>query len=350
MRTTPFLTLCVALCAAPLCAQTQTYIVPPGLKTVDGNGGNTIPWWAGSGTYQQIHDKVDLAFAFSAPVAVIKALSFRRNNDTLALPGRSMDIQITLGATPLAAANASTSFATNLGPMPVVVLSYTNVSLPTLVQISVPNPQGWVFPFATPFVYTTAAGNLCYELRLKNNTSNATASIDSHSGTAASLGAFLGTGCVATGQSMTATIGARSLTPATGAYVNRLDRGAASAPAAMFLGFDAVKLTVPGFCTSLEVLPVYTINGSTDATGTWNLSLTFGNLAGFPALSLVSQFVFLDAGLPNGIGLSNCSPVTLPLTGSARIYASSSGGGQGNENATTGSVGTSFALVMGFDQ
>jgi hypothetical protein len=128
----------------------------------------------------------------------------------------------------------------------------------------------------------------------------------------ASFMPLLGIGCVATGQSQAATIGGRSLTLPTGVFTQRLEYGAASAPAAMVLGAVPQSLTLPGLCSALQTLPLLSISGTTDAAGTWNLSLTLGNLTPLPRATVYAQFAFADPGLTHGFGLSSCSPVTLP--------------------------------------
>src|SRR5262249_4796529 len=149
----------------------------------EGNSNNTIPWWSGSATYMQVHDAGDLATVFPVPVVIIKGLSFRKDGAiTSSIVGRAMDVQITIGSTPTTPATASTTFAAILGSSPIVVLNYTNISLPPLNPVGSPNPQGWYFPFASPYVYVIALGNLCWEMRIKNSTSSAVAPCDAYSG------------------------------------------------------------------------------------------------------------------------------------------------------------------------
>ena len=332
-----------------LSAQTTTLIAPTGYGTIAGNGGNAIPLWSGSATYMQVHDAADLQTVFPAPVATIKAISFRIPTGG-SLAARTLDAQVTMGTTAVTAKTATTTFASNLGPSPQVVLPYTSLNLPQVSSTTTPNPQSWFFPFQVPYLYIVVQGNLCYELRMKNLSAMG-GSFDTVSGSTARLETFLGTGCTATGQSSASGIGARSVSMTTGSYVNRLDRGAVSAPAAMFIGDTKQQTTIPGLCGALETIPLVTLNGSTDATGTWNNSLVLGSLYGFPKMTIYAQFAWLDAGLPFGFGLSNCSPITLPPPTQTRIWAGNSSSGQGNENATSGNreTGYQYALVMGFD-
>ena len=347
--------LAVAVLGAGVCAQTTvSYISPFGCQSNDGNSGNTIPWWGGSATYQQVHDAGDLAWVFPLPVGIIRGISFRADN-TYTLVGRTLDAQVTMGITPVTAASASTTFASNLGPQPMVTLPYTSVNLPPVSSVSVPNPQGWFIPFTVPFIYIPQNGNLCWELRTKNSTTNAVSYCDATSGSAPvapSFGPLLGAGCTATGQTQPATIGLRSMVLASGSFVNRLDYARASSAAAMVIGATRQNLVLPGMCAGLETVPLVSVNGTTDATGTWNSSLLLGSLVSLPRATVYTQFAFGDAGLPYGFGLSPCSPVTLPgasTYGVTRIWAVASSSGQGNETATVGTTGVGYGLVVGFD-
>src|SRR5262245_28442931 len=110
------LLIACALVSSPALWAQVTSISPYGYQTVEGNSGNTIPWWSGSATYQQLHDAADLAAVFPVPVGIIKGLSFRKDaSASVGLTARTMDVQITLGGTPNTAATMSSTFAQNLG-------------------------------------------------------------------------------------------------------------------------------------------------------------------------------------------------------------------------------------------
>lgn len=345
--------LSIALAAAGASAQTFHWL-PSGHDVLEGNSNNTIPFWSVSATYQQIHDSSDCDIAFGGPVATLNSINFRKDGTlSSSVPAKTFDLQITLGQTPVTAATYTTAFATNLGPTPQVVLPYTTVSLPSLTNSSVPNPIGWNIPFTAPFTYISAVGNLCWEFRLMNGAAGS-APMDSVSRTSSTTLPNLGTGCIATGQTLAAAIGLKSLSMSTGAWRNRLDRGMASAPAVQLIGFAPTPLPLPGFCSQLEFFPVTSITGTTGATGTWDSTLTFGSLLDAPALDILAQFAWIDGGLPNGVGLSNATQLRIPadsIRNSCRVYASPSGGGAGNELATvaTGSSAR-IGLVTIFGQ
>ena len=344
--------LCVTLASAGLSAQ-SFHTAPFGFATVEGRDNNTIPWWTASASYQQIHDASDLANVFGTTFAVINSLNFRKDNTSSAAPGRTMDVQITLGVTSVNATAASSSFATNLGPSPQIVLPYTTLNLPTLTNVGAPNPLGWSFPFQTPFPYAIATGNLCWELRFTNASTTANLAMDAVGRLNSIVAPNLGTGCIATGQSSAATIGLKSLSMATGAWRNRLDRAASSAPAVQLMGFGATPVPLPGFCSGLEFFPVASLQSVTDGAGQWDSSFTLGSLYDMPTVDLLSQFAWIDGGLPNGVGLSDASSIALPadsIRNLSRIYHAPFGGGLGNETATSGSVDRRYGLVTSFGQ
>jgi len=338
--------------AAGLAAQTYN-TAPDGFATAEGADNNTIPWWGLSATYQQVHDAVDLAVVFGGP-AVINSLNFRKDGGlSSSIVGRTADVQITFGITTVSAATAGANFASNLGSSPQVVLPYTNVSLPNLSNVSVPNPIGWSYPFSAPFSYSATAGNLCWEMRFTNASSNANAGMDAVGRLNASTLPNVGMGCIATGQTMPAIIGLRTLSMSTGAWRNRLDRGAASAPAVQLVGIGQSTIPLPGFCSNLEFLPLVTVAGGTDAAGQWDNTLTFGSLLGIPSVDLMAQFAFIDGGLPNALGLSDASLIRLPPSSIrflSRIWFVASGSGLGNETAMNGNVGSRYGLVTIFGQ
>ncbi|MBI5851002.1 MAG: hypothetical protein HZB39_08230 [Planctomycetes bacterium] len=344
--------LSIAVAAAGASAQTY-HTAPFGFATVEGRDNNTIPWWSLSATYQQVHDASDLANVFGSSFAVITSINFRKYNTGSAAPGRTMDAQITLGVTTISAAGATGTFATNIGPTPQIVLPYTTVSLPTLSNIGAPNPIGWSFPFQAPFAYATPAGNLCWELRFTNASINSNMATDAVGRLNSIVSPNVGTGCIASGQSSAASIGLKSLSMSSGAWRNRLDRGAMNAPVVQLIGIGQASIPLPGFCSGLQLFPIADLQNVTDATGQWDSTFSFGNLYDTPTVDLLAQFAWVDFGLPNGVGLSDASLIALPadsIRNLSRIYAAPFGGGLGNENATSGSGNTRYGLVTIFGQ
>jgi hypothetical protein len=340
----------VAFALTTLVAAQTNRALPSSLTTVEGNANNTIPFWATSSTYQQVHDDRDmLALNGGAPVLVL-GMGFRKDGGgSTSIPGRTMDVQIAVNVTTFDASTMTTTFATNLGATPTIAFPYAQVNMPTLLPISTPNPVGFSIPFAAPYPFLSAPGNhFVWEMRIRNASSNANASMDASSGSAVSI-LSLGTGCVVSGQSRPANIGTRGFTLTTGTYRNKLDLATATTPASFFLGVQPQQITLPGLCSSLEVAPLVVLNGVTDASGSWDLVLSTGySLVGYPSMRLVGQFVFFDATLPLGLGLSNATDMTTPgpeLSRITRLWNAPFQGGAGNENATTGSMDRYYGLV-----
>jgi hypothetical protein len=348
------LALSVAALAAsvPLHAQTYAYS-PAGTATKEGNNNNTIPIWSSSSTYQQIHDYENMVATLNGLTPLLTGLSFRQNGGGGAIAGRTFTVQITAGATSTSSSTFSTTFANNLGSAPTVVLPYTAISFPNLNSTSSPNPPGIVVPWTTPFAFPPSQGtNLCWEWRHHSATSNAIGALDAVSGNDLQSAAREGVGCQASGQTQPAEIGTYELNLRTQVYRNRLDHAAANAGAVFVIGAQRANLQLPGQCQPLLTNPLVFFSGGTDPAGQWDLSIPTPDLRGQGQAEILGQFVWLDAGLPVGLGVSDMSAITTPLAGSwfmTRLYAAPYQGGAGLELATT-AIGSDrgYGLVVGF--
>jgi hypothetical protein len=111
-------------------------------------------------------------------------------------------------------------------------------------------------------------------------------------------------------------------------------------------------LQLPGQCAPLLTDPLLFLAGSTDGTGQWDMAFTTPDVRRNGSTELLGQFVWLDANLPLGLGLSDMSVVKTPLRGSyymSRFYDCPYQGGAGYENSTFAagnSIG--YGLVVGF--
>jgi hypothetical protein len=296
-----------------------------------------------------VHDQADLKLVFpSQPLAFIRGLSFRNSGP---VQGRTLDAQIALGVTSVSARTVSTVFATNLGAAPTVVLPYLTINLPAMTSTATPPPQGWTFRFSTPFPYVIGNGNLCWEMRFKNSTIGPGGMFDIASGATVIFDPLIGAGCKATGQGWPATFGGRQLDMQTGSYLHWLAYGGIRAPAALFLGDTATHIAIPGFCTALETMPLATVPGITDSGGSWVVTFTLGNLFWHPSVMVYGQFAWIDAGLQNGVGLSDCAPLMIPQSSAARVWFGNLASGQGNELALSGNRSETYplCLVTGFE-
>jgi hypothetical protein len=336
--------------AAPLAAQ-RSAVSPFGTAIAEGNANNTIPFWSTSSTYQQVHDFVEMQRLNNNQPMVLNGIAFRVDAGSTA-PARTLEVEITVGNTPVTAATATNTFAANFGANPTVVLPFGMLNLPALTSSARPNPPGWIVPWTMPFPWVPAPGNnFVWQWRHRNASVNTWATLDAQDGVNTEVLPNEGQGCIATGQSQPASITQRSFSLFNQTYTNVLSRGAANAASAFFLGFTRTTLTLPGLCAPLQLVPAVTLNGTTSATGQWNVTLTgLPDVRGFPQFTVLGQFAFLDPGITTiPVGLSDMSAIRTPLESASnvtRIWAGPYQGGGGYENAQTSTgLDRSFSLV-----
>ncbi len=329
----------------------QSHVTLPfGTANVEGNTANPVPWWSTSGTYQQVHDDLEMLAGNSGGPITITGIGFRTDGVFTAPYGaRTLEVQLTLGITGLDSRTAGTDFAANLGPQPTVVMPFTRVDIPTLLPISVPNPVGFVMSFVQPFVFQAQPGNhFCWEMRHRFHSYLVADNPFDANESNVVIQETLGAGCVVVGRNLPASITTRTWNLTTGAYRNILTRARPNAPATFFLGLQPASWTLPGLCSTLELMPAFFLAGSTTSTGSFDVSIaTNRRFVGIPATTLYGQFAFLDGDLPWGLGLSDASRLSTPIpTFSSRFYTAPSQGGPGNELATTATGLTrDFGLV-----
>lgn len=346
------LVLVVAVCSAAVSAQNIAWS-PSAFANVEGNANNTIPFWSTSSTYQQVHDYGNMRGTLPVPLP-LNGIALRKDGALSgSITGRTMDVQMVVGTTPIDSQSASSTFATNLGPNPVTVLAWTQVSMPNLSNVSLPNPAGLIVPWTMPFVYVPVPGmHLCWEWRHRNASTNASAAMDASTGTSATAHPNEGAGCQVAGQTRPASITSRSLSFTTNTYVNRLSYATANAAGVFALGLQRTNLQLPGMCSALLTLPAFTTAGVVDSGGIWNLQLTGLALGSVAQAELLGQFVWLDPSFGLGIGLSDMSVLETPPRSArqmARLYAAPSRGGAGYENATSATgITRGYGLVTGF--
>lgn len=351
MRVLPLGTVGLVAALAGTSVPAQDYAVSPGgLEVRAGNTESSLPFRGVSATYQQIHGATDLVGVAGGQSLAITGLHFRPHA-TFALPARQFELQLSLGETSVAPEKMGFVFANNFSATPTVVRSYGMINLPAAKGIGAdPNPVAWKVPFAGIFIYAPSNGNLIWEWRHRNGGALLDCPIDAvnsiFTGGSAVLPS-LGSGCVATGQTMAA---AAEYTVRSGQLEAALRRGPANAPAVMWLGFDRVRTSVPGFCSDLYVMPALTKIGRTDAQGSWIAGRApWTALAVDPYVEVGMQFGFADPGLGAGLGLTDLGRVSTPSNGGkfvSRLYRV--GGANGEENATAGFLSLNNALVTMF--
>jgi hypothetical protein len=330
------------LLAAGVDAQTSTYVWSPlNAGTFAGGNNNTIPFWGKSGTYQQVHEKATMG-----SLVTIKGMGFRPAGNRTVL-GRSWDMRLTMSHTTVTASTATTNFSTNLGKGSTTMVFGTPTTWPTFTwktfSTSGTKPA-FTIPFKAPYIYIAGLGNLCWEWRNKNGTSNTAMAMDASSGLSqkgSSLSSS-GTGCTATGKTGPAVATIRAVPIATRAFqhnlVIALSNAANSANSMLALSLSKTTGAI-GWCAPV-VTPLLLLPVKTNSTGAFQFSERMTKLSGSPPFSFYAQFGFTDRGQPGLIGLSNVAGFRTPNVpgahGISRIYRYNRNA-NGSELATLGS-------------
>lgn len=351
-------TLTVAILVPGLTAQTPRYLFSPaGAEHMQGGADNTIPWWNTTATYQQIHDHdemVAVAGGKPAPV-VMRGLGFRPAR-TQTLTGRTWELRLSVGHSPNSSANGSTTFSSNL-PKPTVVFGSTTTfnkfSFPTVTGTSTtlaPNGIGFTVPFQQTYAYIPITNNhFCWEWRHRNASTGAFMFTDAQLNRSSRgiVKASVGKGC-GNASSIASVV---PINNTTFEYQTQLTGAPGNARALLMVGVQRQHTPLPGWCSSLELVPVIHAYGTTDASGAWTLKgplTTFDNVASF---ELLAQYAYADNNQPFGVGLSDASAFQTPLRTPplmSRVYTASTG--SNHETATAGTFGPLFGLVVAFQQ
>ena len=156
----------LALCLAAA-APSQNAVSPSDRSALEGNSYTNYPLGRASARVQTLHDDVPGG-------TVISAHGYRRDAAGVrgVVAGLSCELQVTLSLAPHAAASASSTFAANVGPAPVVVLPRQVVVLPATDRPSLDPAQTFelVLPYAQPFTVPAQGGTLCVDVEVFGNT------------------------------------------------------------------------------------------------------------------------------------------------------------------------------------
>jgi hypothetical protein len=273
------------------------------------------------------------AFAFSAPLRLqqihgdlrnqsvpIRSIVLRRftNANSIAMPARTIDVEIAL--TDSSFASATTVFANNHALPPVRVLPRTNVALP---DISAPtgSPEPWSvgIPFLFPYPHTGQTDFL-WEMTVHGSSSAASYTLDAWRTvpSAGGVGAFNGSGCrlSTTGREMVFQATADSVRASQQFELRWTGRDAPpNVPVQVLVGVQNPNLLVQGLCSPLYVSPLFTFGTASFGDGTFRLPTA--GIAYHPALvglAVHSQAVVADAGQPGlPLALSQGRQSTLVL-------------------------------------
>jgi hypothetical protein len=146
-------------------AQGSLHVVVPNVwTTTTGPDNNIYPFnyfSGGPGRYQQVYAAADFAAAgVNFPIQITE-LAFRpglASSGSYLLPGRDLDVTITLSESAAGPDLLSTTFAANPATTPVVVYS-GSLSFPTVPAIAGPGPfpWSWFIPLQTAFAFDGSA-------------------------------------------------------------------------------------------------------------------------------------------------------------------------------------------------
>lgn len=273
--------------------------------------------------YQQVH--ADLR----GPARIVLALSFRRDGmlgPRVNFAPRTLQLEVRMSESDLPTMSAT--FANNYATPASVVLPATSLTTPDFVDQprTVPGPFAFRIPLQVPFAYT-GTRDLLWEVAVTSATGTGTAvPLDAPiSGfNLVTPGAYTmnGLGCMVQGLEtmLRANHSVQSLPNGSFAIFDFTASFLPPSAACAFLfGSGAVNLPVPGVCTNLYVLPLVTLNGTADATGTFKPftgvlpRLPFSNA--IVGQSFDAQVAGLDPGMtPVPVRVTNGVTARIPAT------------------------------------
>jgi hypothetical protein len=202
--------LCAAAALAAaidLRAQLPLAVSPADRQSLEGSSFTHLPLGRASTRMQTLHSDLP-------PGLVLTGHGYRRDAAGVRgiVDGFAAELQVTLSISPNLPTRASTTFANNAGPNPVVVLPRQWVTFPPTLRPSLDPASTFelVLPYSTPFQMPASGGTLCVDIEIWGNQSaggsnrNLSIYLDSHDlysdGRAEQPGFRFGTGCPAPGQ------------------------------------------------------------------------------------------------------------------------------------------------------
>ena len=281
--------------------------------------------------------------------------------------GLQSDLQVTVSMAPNPAAQASSVFANNIGPNPVVTLPRTVLAFPATDRPSLDPAGTWelMIPYAVPFLVPSAGGTVCVDVEVFGNLTttgpnrNVSLYLDAHQqfadGRAVQPGFRTGVGCPAPGSTDNcyANLDLWRLANATTEVDVSIRDGVADSGTATTRGFLTMGNSIDGtpwpmradcpFWSSSEIW--FLLPGTMTNTGSYD-----GTLSNLPLLPpgyrLWCQAGSIDLG---NLDMSFSDAVTLvtPPSGSLPIPAMRVANGS-NQSATSGSVSASVPVMAFF--
>ncbi len=347
------------LLAATLPAQVQA-VSPTDRADLEGSSFTHLPIGRADARMQTLHADVPGGLLLTGHAYRRDAAQVRGQ-----VQGFVSDLQVTLSMSALTPTTASTAFANNAGPNPVVALPRTLVGFPATQRPALdPSPTfDLVIPYQVPFLVPATGGTLCVDVEVFGNqtataaNTNLSLYLDAHEnytdGRAEQPGFRTGTGCAAPGHTTTATATLTFWRLTGGTRIDVAlrdgvpDSGGGSSRAFLTLGNSQTSGFWPGrpdctFASSTEVW--FALPGALDANGDLDTSLL--NLPLLPpGYRLWAQVGSIDLNT-FGMAFSDASTFVTPPSGplpiaTCRIVNSN------DHTAATGTV--SYAVpVMAF--
>lgn len=295
-----FVLLATATIAASTAhAQTTTTPVavsPAQRLALEGSSYTHYPLGRRSARMQTLHDDVPGG-------TVIQGHGYRRDAIGVigVVAGLAVDVQVTLSMAPHPAAQASGSFAQNIGSNPVVVLPRQVVAFPATDRPAHDPAATWelTIPYSTPFVVPPQGGTLCVDVEVFGNITpnganqNVSLYLDAHqqysNGDQPQPGYRFGSGCPAPGNTADCyanldywRLGAGGAELEVAIRNGVADDGSGAARAFVTFGTGLANWTWPGrpdctFWSSSEVW--FALPGTMTTTGRYD-----GTLTGLPLL------------------------------------------------------------------
>lgn len=184
----------------------QVAVSPVDRGALEGSSFTHFPLGRANARMQTLHADVPAG-------TVLNGHSYRRDAITVRgqVDGFTCDLEVTVSVSPNLPTQASTTFANNVGPNPVVVLPRQIVTFPPTQRPALdPSPSfELLVPWTQPFTMPASGGTLCVDVQIFGNTSplgintNLSVYLDAHenftNGNAEQPGFRTGQGCPAPG-------------------------------------------------------------------------------------------------------------------------------------------------------
>lgn len=193
----------VSLLAVPIAAQA---VSPADREGLEGSSYTHYPLGRHDARVQTLHDDIPGGTLITGHAYRRDAIGVRGT-----VPGLQSDLQVTLSMSPRTAAQASSTFALNVGSNPVVTVPRTILTFPATDRPALDPAGFWELfvPYAVPFVVPPAGGTVCVDVEIFGNVTangpdqNASLYLDAHQqytdGRAVQPGFRTGAGCPAPG-------------------------------------------------------------------------------------------------------------------------------------------------------